>query len=100
MIKMLINEKAQKKYTIDDIFSSKGRIKIIRLLAIEDELNISEIVKRTKLNHKIVSNHLQILKELGIVQEKKYGRIKIYRFRSEDFKVKAIKNLILIWESY
>jgi len=83
---------------IEEIFSSKGRIKIIKLLASENELNISEIIRRTGLNHTIISKHLAVLTESNILQEKIYGRIKIYRFRIEDRKVKAIKSLIEIWE--
>ncbi|MHA1230393.1 MAG: ArsR/SmtB family transcription factor [Candidatus Helarchaeota archaeon] len=97
---MLLEKNEEEKFQIEDIFSSKGRVKIIKLLAKENELNISEIIKRTNLNHNITSKHLKILTEANILQEKIYGRIKIYRFRIEDFKVKAIKNLIDIWEDY
>ncbi|MHA1312065.1 MAG: ArsR/SmtB family transcription factor [Candidatus Helarchaeota archaeon] len=95
---MLIEKKTQESIQIEDIFSSKGRIKIIKLLAKENELNISEIIRRTRLNHNITTKHLKVLKDANILQEKIYGRIKIYRFRNEDFKVKAIKNLIEIWD--
>ena len=97
---MLMNNKILEKMHIEDIFSSRGRIKIIKLLANEEELNISEIIKRTKSNHSIITKHLKVLKEANILQEKIYGRIKIYRFKIEDFKVKAIKNLIDIWENH
>ena len=98
MIIMLVENKQQKSVLIEEIFASKGRIKIIKLLAKEMELNISEIIRRTKLNHNITTKHLKVLVESNILQEKIYGRIKIYRFRVEDFRVKAIKSLIEIWE--
>ncbi|MHA1269501.1 MAG: ArsR/SmtB family transcription factor [Candidatus Helarchaeota archaeon] len=97
---MLIEKSTGTEIHIEDIFSSKGRIRIIKLLAKENELNISEIIRRTRLNHKITTQHLKVLKDANIIQEKIYGRIKIYRFRSEDFRVKAIKNLIEIWEEH
>lgn len=95
---MMINEeKIEERKPIEQIFSSKGRIKIIKLLAEKIELNISEIIKRCKSNHTITKKHLKVLTEANIIQEKIYGRIKIYRLRTEDYRVKAIKNLIDLW---
>ena len=83
---------------IEDIFSSRGRAKIIKLLALRDELNISKIVDLTGLNHLSVKTHLFFFKEINFVQEKKFGRIRIYRFKTENLKAKALKNLIQFWE--
>jgi len=83
---------------IEDIFSSRGRAKIIKLLALRDELNISKIVDLTGLNHLSVKTHLVFFKEINFVQEKKFGRIRIYRFKTENLKAKALKNLIQFWE--
>jgi len=83
---------------IEDIFSSRGRTKIIKLLALRDELNISKIVDLTGLNHLSVKTHLFFFKEINFVQEKKFGRIRIYRFKTENLKAKALKNLIQFWE--
>jgi predicted transcriptional regulator len=82
----------------EDIFSSKGRTKIIKLLALRNELNISKIVDLTGLNHLSVKTHLFFFKEINFVQEKKFGRIRIYRFKTENLKAKALKNLIQFWE--
>ena len=43
------------KLQIENILSSRGRVKIIKVLAKEEELNISEIVKRVRLNHSTVA---------------------------------------------
>ena len=98
--KIIYNKKVPNTYSIEDVFASKGRVKIIKILVKEEELNISEIVERCKLNHKSTLNHLQFLDEVGIVQEKIYGRIRIYRIRSEDYRVKAIKKMFDIWETF
>jgi len=95
---MLNTIKSSENANIEDIFSSRGRTKIIKLLALRDELNISKIVELTGLNHLSVKTHLIFFKEIGFVQEKKFGRIKIYRFRNENLKAKALKNLIKFWE--
>jgi len=89
-----------KKVPIEALFSSRGRVKIIKILAKEGELNISEIVRRTKLNHSTVYQHLMFLESIGIVQEKTFGRIKIYRFKDENIKARALKKFIEVWEEW
>ncbi|MFX1293341.1 MAG: ArsR/SmtB family transcription factor [Promethearchaeota archaeon] len=84
---------------ISDIFKSKGRVKILKILALEGELNISEIARRAKLNYNSIRNHLNFLTKANVVQEKKFGRIRIYRFKIELLMVRAIKNLFDIWEN-
>jgi DNA-binding transcriptional ArsR family regulator len=82
---------------IEEILSSKGRIRIIRMLLRKGELNISEIVKLTKLNHNSVVQHLDLLKRAGFVYEKDFGRIRIYRIRNESLIVKAMRSFISLW---
>jgi DNA-binding transcriptional ArsR family regulator len=94
---MIINEKS-KKYIIEDLLGSKARIKILKTLALNDELNISLIISKTKLNHSNVKKHLNLLKSFNLIQEKKFGRIKIYRYKTENLKAKILKNFIEIWE--
>jgi predicted transcriptional regulator len=91
-------ENIEENFTFENVLGSKGRCKIIKLLALKTELNISEIVKQTRLNHIDVKKHLAFLELIDFVQEKKYGRIKIYRFKEENLKAKSLKNLILFWE--
>lgn len=86
-------------YPIEEILGSKGRLKILKTLAINIELNISAIIDNTNLNHKIVDNHLRVLKKIGIIQEKRFGRIRIYRYKLENLKARSLKKFIEIWES-
>ena len=83
----------------EEVFSSKGRSKILKILAMKEELNISNIVKNTGLNHSSVKNHIKYLQNINFIQEKAFGRIRIYRLKCENLKVKALKNLIEYWES-
>jgi DNA-binding transcriptional ArsR family regulator len=87
-------------YLIEDILGSRARIKILKVLALNNELNISLIISKTKLNHSNVLKHLDVLKSLNLVQEKKFGRIKIYRYKDEDIKARSLKKFIEIWEKY
>jgi DNA-binding transcriptional ArsR family regulator len=94
--KMDISRKT-KYLSLELVFSSRGRAKILDLLAKQNEMNISEIIRRTALNHNSVTQHLQSLEALDLIQEKKFGRIKIYRFKSENINARALKNLIDLW---
>ena len=83
---------------IEEVFSSRGRVKIIRVLVKRNELNISEIARQANLNHSTASQHLEFLEYAGVIQKKVFGRIKIYRFRLENVRAKAIKHLFDLWD--
>ena len=95
----VIDHDMKEKLAIEDVFQSKGRIKILKILAKEGELNISEIARRAHINHNSTRYHLNFLVKANVIQEKKFGRIRIYRFRIENIRVRAIKNLFEIWEN-
>ncbi len=82
---------------IEELLSSKGKIKILKVLSIFEELNISGIVRKAQLNHATTSQHLDYFKSIGIVEEKVFGRIKIYRLTPDDIKANVIKELIRTW---
>jgi DNA-binding transcriptional ArsR family regulator len=83
---------------IEDIFSSKLRMKILKLLMQMGELNVSEIARRLGVNYNIVNKHLKVLEDEGIIQHKVFGRIRLYRLNEYSSKAKALQNLIEIWE--
>ena len=83
---------------IEDLLGSRARVKIIKALAINEELTISLLIKTTKLNHANVRKHLDYLKTVNLVEEKRFGRIGIFRYKLENTKARLLKNLIEIWE--
>jgi len=84
--------------SIETIFSSKGRVKILKILVDIGELNISEIARRARLNYTTTNQHLQALEESGIVRHKNFGRIRIFRFNEENLRAKRIKELMNQWD--
>ena len=60
-------------------------------------MNISEIVRQLRMNHNNCSFHLKNLTEMGVLQEKIFGRIKIYKYRLENVKLQALRSLIELW---
>ncbi len=90
--------KSENKFLIEDLLGSKARVKILKALALNEELTISLIINATKLNYSNVRKHLNHLKELDLIQEKNFGRIKIFRYRIENIKARSFKKFIDIWE--
>jgi len=68
---------------IEDVFSSKGRMKILKVLADIGELNASEIARRTGLNYSATSQHLQVLENHDLIRHKKLGQVRIFRLNEE-----------------
>jgi DNA-binding transcriptional ArsR family regulator len=85
--------------SIEDVFSSKGRVRILRILVEIEELNISEIARRAGLNYATTNQHLQALENAGLVRHKRFGRIRIFRFNEVDSRAKLIKELIENWRT-
>jgi predicted transcriptional regulator len=83
---------------VEDVFSSKLRMKIIKILAQMGELNVSEIARRLNVNYNTTSNHLRVLEDEGILQHKVFGRIRLYRFNELSPKARAVCNLVEVWE--
>lgn len=86
--------------SIETVFSSKGRVKILRILVEIGELNISEIARRAGLNYTTTNQHLQVLEMSGIVRHKNFGRIRIFRFDEGNPRAKMIKDLVDEWEKH
>ena len=82
---------------IEDVLSSKGRVKILRILAEIGELNISEIARRAGLNYATTHGHLQALEGCGLIGHKKFGRIQIFYFNESDPRAEAIRKIIDQW---
>ena len=94
----MIVKEAEENFKIENLLGSRARIKILKVLALNQELSISQIIKITKLNHASVKSHLGYLKSCNLIQEKIFGRIKIYRYKFENIRAKSLKTFIHIWE--
>lgn len=50
------------------------------------ELSVNEIVERLGWNQPVVSKHLGVLKQVGLVSERRVGRQRLYRVNAEQLK--------------
>jgi predicted transcriptional regulator len=85
------------KMELEEVFSSKSRMKILKLIYQLGQLNVSDVARRLRLNFTSTSEHLKVLESEGILQERTYGRVRMYRF-SESVEAKAVVGLIDAWE--
>ncbi len=76
--------RARRGMEAEELLGSRGRIRVLQVLAESGELNISEVSRRTGLNYTSVERHLVKLKRMGLLREKRYGKIRIFEalFRS------------------
>ena len=63
----------------EELLGSRGRVRTLQVRAESGELNISEVSRRTGLNYTSVERHLAKLVKLGLVKEKRYGKIRIFQ---------------------
>ena len=83
---------------VEQVFSSKPRMKILKLIARLGTLNVSDIARRIGLNYSATNAHLKLLEAEGVLRQTVYGRIRMYRFNEASAKAKAVQNLIETWE--
>lgn len=83
---------------IEDVFSSRLRMKILKILMQVGELNVSEIARRLRVNYKTTDKHLSVLEDESMVKHKVFGRIRLYMLNESSPKTKAVQSLIKAWE--
>ena len=62
------------------------------------ELSVNELVERLGWNQPMVSKHLGVLKQVGLVSERRVGRQRLYRVNAD--KLKAIYDWVAPFERY
>lgn len=84
--------------SLEDVLTSKCRMKILKSLNRLGQLNVSEIAKRVGANYKVAFDHLKVLEDEAIIQHREFGRTRLFRFNEMSPKAKAIQRLLESWE--
>jgi len=84
---------------VEKLFSSSGRIKVMGIVLESDELNISEITRRSGISHSSVSTHLEFLVKAGLLTEKRFNRIRIFRVNYSSPYTHILQRFISDWKS-
>jgi len=78
---------------IESIFSSKIRIRILRILIKVREINITRLARDLGINYKVAVYHVEALRNMGLVEEKRFGRIRIVRLIENNPKVHTLERI-------
>ena len=84
---------------VEQVFSSYGRVKVMSVIMKSDELNISEITRRSGISHSSVSAHLEFLVEAGMLTEKRFNRIRIFRVNRSNPYAEILQRFMADWKS-
>jgi len=82
---------------LERVLSSSGRIRILTLLSEIEELHLTEIAKRTEQSYSATERHLDDLSKAGIVEERDYGRVRMFKLNLTNDHAKLLQDLILKW---
>lgn len=84
---------------VEEILSCRGKVRILKILSEEGELNVSEITRRSKLNHSLALKYLEGLRTAQLLDEKRFGRIRIFKYRWDNPKAKALSHLFEVYSA-
>jgi len=60
-------------------------------------MHLTEIAKRTEQSHSAAERHLDDLSKTGIVEERDYGRVRVFKLNLSNERAKLLQELILKW---
>ncbi len=81
----------------EDVFSSKTRMKILKLLFNLGQLHASDVADRIGMNYVTTVKHLAILEEERLVEHRVSGRVRFFRF-ANSVKARATIKLLEDWD--
>jgi DNA-binding transcriptional ArsR family regulator len=82
---------------LEDVFCSKTRMRILKLLFKLGQLNTSDLAHKLGANYATTLGHLSLLKSEGIVTERLSGKTRFFRF-TKTLKAQAVMRLLEEWE--
>lgn len=87
----------EKLRLLEEVFSSKGRVRVLAVLCEYGELNLSEVSRKTGLSSSSTINHLGALAEMGLVAERRLGRVRMYKLNLDNPRVRMIMEFLKRW---
>lgn len=82
--------------SIERIFSSPGRVRVLVDLLDKSEVNITQL-SRLGLNYASVAKHIRALKAEGLLYEKRFGRIRIVCVNEDDARIPLLRRFVREW---
>ncbi len=85
--------------SIENIFGTKNKVKLLKLLVDQEIISFSEIRKHIHLNHTVLKKYLADLKHAGIIREYEINRFKIYSISHKNKRARLIIQLFKQWDT-
>jgi DNA-binding transcriptional ArsR family regulator len=82
---------------LEDVFCSKTRVKILKMLFKLGQLNTSDLACRLGANYATTLRSLSLLEREGIVTKRLSGKTRFFRF-TNSLKARAIMKVLEEWE--
>jgi DNA-binding transcriptional ArsR family regulator len=81
---------------LEEVFCSKVRMKILKLLYQLGQLKTSDLQKRLGASYTVTMQHLTVLEKEGVITQRLSGRIRFFRF-ANTLKARAVQMLLEEW---
>ena len=81
---------------LEDVFCSKLRMKILKLLYKLRQMKTADFQKRLGASYTITMQHLTVLEKEGVVTQRLSGRTRFFRF-ANTLKARAVQKLLEEW---
>jgi len=78
----------------EELLCKSGRIRVLKALLENGSMNITRLVKETGLHYRVVLSHIEYLKQLGLVEERRYGKLRIVEVNFGDPRVVALREIL------
>ncbi len=79
------HEKLERASELLKVIAHPSRIGIIRLLEDKNRMTVSEIFERLNLEQAVVSQHLRLLKDKGVLMCEREGKNRYYFLKNQQF---------------
>ncbi len=79
---------------VEELFCKGGRIRVLKLLLEKGSMNITRLARETGLHHKVVVKHIEYLKQLGLVEERRFGKLRLVEVNFNDPRAVALREIL------
>ena len=79
---------------IEEALGSRGRIRILRVLVRKGQVNMSRLARESGLSYESTKSHVDRLRELGLVDVRRVGRVVLIRISDHPLSV-ALRDVLL-----
>jgi len=74
--------------------------RIVKVLSENEELTITQIELKARVNHRTALLYLGILRENGFIEEERIGRVRVYRINRDNDKIMSLIKFLSSYASY